>query len=278
MAEQSSSRNILEAEGLTKVFGAGPTEVLALDGVDLSVRAGELVLIMGPSGSGKTTLLSMIGGLLRPTAGQIRIGGLDITDVSDREMSRIRREMVGFVFQSFNLLDALTVEENVEIVLNLNGVKGQEARTRAVALLEERGLEHRLGFSTRGLSGGEKQRVSIARALANEPRLVLADEPTANLDARHGHDVMRLLRQISRAEGRAVIVASHDHRLREVADRVLWLEDGRFVEMGRMAEDPVCQMSVDVDQAVSLTHEGTTYYFCAQGCAREFQESPDRFS
>lgn len=277
MNDTNQTQRILTAAGLSKVFGAGDTAVRAVDGVDLEVQAGEIVLIMGPSGSGKTTLLSMIGGLLRPTAGRITIAGVEITRLAEREMAPVRRRLVGSVFQAFNLWEALSVAENVELALNMNGVDGQAARSRARALLDRLGLERRLGFPTRALSGGEKQRVSIARALANEPRLLLADEPTANLDSKHGREVMQFLREIARQGDRAVVVVSHDHRLREVADRVLWLEDGRLADMSRLAEDPVCRMSVEVDRAAALAHAGRTFYFCSEGCRREFREAPERF-
>jgi putative ABC transport system ATP-binding protein len=269
---------ILRVTGLTKVFGEGERAVRAVDGVDLTVCCGELVLIMGPSGSGKTTLLMMIGGLLRPTSGSIAIEGAEITSMSDAELVPIRRKSVGFVFQSFNLWESLTVQENVELPLNIAGVKGHAARDRARAALIERGLGRRLSFRSRDLSGGEKQRVSIARALANEPKLLLADEPTANLDSKHGRDVMHLLQRIAKEGDRAVIVVSHDHRVREVADRVLWLEDGSFKDMGRLATDPVCGMTVEVDEAkASLQHNDRTYYFCSRGCSWEFQEDPEVF-
>jgi putative ABC transport system ATP-binding protein len=270
---------ILDARGVTKTFGEGSTEVRAVDGVDLRVAAGEMVLIMGPSGSGKTTLLTILGGLLRPTSGAVFIERTDITKLSDRELAPVRRNSVGFVFQSFNLWETLNVEENVELTLNMAGVGGAGAKRRARELLEERGLGHRLRFRARSLSGGEKQRVSIARSLANEPRLLLADEPTANLDSKHGGDVMKLLHEISRSGGRAVIVVSHDERIREVADRVLWLEDGRIKDIGLMVRDPVCGMSVEAQNAAAtLIHGGQTFYFCSRGCSWEFQETPERFA
>jgi putative ABC transport system ATP-binding protein len=203
--------------------------VRAVDGVDLTTDAGEVTLIMGPSGSGKTTLLSLIGALLRPTEGRIAIDGVDITALHPRDLPRIRRETVGFVFQSFNLLDTLTAEENVEIALNVAGVNGPPARERARNLLVQAGLEGRLGFRTHALSGGERQRVAIARALANRPRLLLVDEPTANLDSRHGAEVVALLREMATHEGCGVVIVSHDPRVLDIADRVLWMEDGRIV-------------------------------------------------
>jgi putative ABC transport system ATP-binding protein len=270
---------ILSARGVTKVFGEGDTAVRAVDGVDLDVSAGEMVLIMGPSGSGKTTLLTMLGGLLRPTSGSIFIDRADITQLSDAHLPPVRRKSVGFIFQSFNLWETLSVEENIELTLNMAGVSGAQAKSRARTLLEDRGLGARLQFRARDLSGGEKQRVSIARALANEPRLLLADEPTANLDSKHGRGVMQLLHDISRNGDRAVVVVSHDQRIREVADRVLWLEDGRIKDIGLMVRDPVCGMSVEAQNAAaSLDHGGQMYYFCSRGCSWEFKESPGRFT
>jgi putative ABC transport system ATP-binding protein len=222
----SEAAPILRAEGLGKVFGRGRLEVRAVESVDLSVMPGEVVLIMGPSGSGKTTLLTMIGALLRPTEGSVWIDGVELTALRSSQLPALRRERVGFVFQTFNLLESLSALENVEVALNVAGVRGREAYDRARALLVEAGLEGRLDFIAKDLSGGEKQRVSIARALANHPRLILADEPTANLDSRHGHEVMELIHDLAKREGRTVVVVSHDARLVDIADRVLWMEDG----------------------------------------------------
>lgn len=268
---------VLEVSGLTKVFGSGEGAVRAVDGVDLTVRRGEILLIMGPSGSGKTTLLTMIGGLLRPTVGSVKIEGVEITSMPESELPAVRRERVGFIFQTFNLLEALTAIENVELAMNVAGTAGVPARGRAEGLLVAAGLRQRLRFLPRQLSGGEKQRVSIARALANEPLLVLADEPTANLDSKHGHEVMVLLRDIARKQRRSVIVVSHDHRIREIADRVLWLEDGRFKDMSRLATDPVCGMKVEIEEAATFEYNGVTYYFCALGCRWEFEQEPSKF-
>ena len=226
----SGQNDVLRAEELTKRFGTPRTQVVAVDGVSFGADQSEILLIMGPSGSGKTTLLTMLGGLLRPTSGRVVLDGIDIASMSRSGLPRVRREHVGFVFQSFNLLESLTALENVEVALNVAGVGGREARTRARELLVEAGLESRLDFRARDLSGGEKQRVSIARALANRPHLLLADEPTANLDSRNGHEVMLLLRDLAKQEGRTVVVVSHDARLIDIADRVLWMEDGRLAE------------------------------------------------
>lgn len=268
---------VVEAHGLTKVFGSGPTAVRAVDGVDLTVRRGEIVLVMGPSGSGKTTLLTMIGGLLRPTSGTVRVNGYEITAMKESDLPRVRRHLVGFVFQTFNLLEALSGCENVEVALNLAGETGRGARRKAEGILRDLGMGGRLHFKPRALSGGEKQRVSIARAVANDPQLILADEPTANLDSKHGHDVVVLLRDIAKKQGRTVVIVSHDHRIREVADKVLWLEDGRFKDIGKLAHDPVCDMAVEAAGAVVQEYGGRVYYFCAEGCRREFLEDPVKF-
>jgi putative ABC transport system ATP-binding protein len=221
---------LLDVDRVCKEFGRGHTLVRAVADVSFKTERGEITLIMGPSGSGKTTLLSMIGGILRPTSGTITIDGLEIASLRRRELPRVRRELVGFVFQTFNLLESLSALENVEIALNIAGVKGAAAAKRARALLCEAGLEARLHFNAQALSSGERQRVALARALANEPRLLLADEPTANLDTAAGHDVMELLRTLTESRGHAAVAVSHDPRLREVADRVLWLADGRLKE------------------------------------------------
>ncbi len=246
---------ILEARGLTKVFGSGAATVRAVDGVDLTVSRGEIVLIAGPSGAGKTTLLTMIGAVLRPTSGSVRINGHDITSMKESQLPRVRRHWLGFVFQTFSLLESLSALENVEAALNFAGVRGRAARERAKRLLLDMGMGNRLHFMPRVLSGGERQRVAIARAVANDPLLVLADEPTANLDSKHGHDVVVLLRDIAKKQDRSVVIVSHDHRIREVADRVLWLEDGRFKDAGAPAAERLAaapSAAPPDDQAISL--------------------------
>lgn len=266
----------LRIEHVTKRFGAGETEVVAVRDVSLSVAPGEVVLIMGPSGSGKTTLLSMLGALLKPTEGEIWLDGTVLSGLKEGRLPDIRLRRFGFIFQDFNLLSALTALENVALVARLAGAKRGEARRRARTMLGGLGLEARLDFLPEKLSGGEKQRVSIARALVNDPALILADEPTANLDSRTGHEVTRLLRSIAKEQGRSVIIVSHDARIKDIADRVLWLEDGRFQDMISMATDPVCGMSIERENAVSAERDGQTYYFCSHGCRNEFFEDPAR--
>jgi putative ABC transport system ATP-binding protein len=219
---------LLRVVGLGKEFVNGDDVVRAVDDVSFATDRGEITLVMGPSGSGKTTLLTMIGALLRPTAGHVFIEGVDITAIERRRLPAVRRSSIGFVFQTFNLLESLSAQENVELALNVGGLDGPSARQRATELLVAGGLGDRLRARTRDLSGGEKQRVSIARALANRPPLLLADEPTANLDSANGQSVMRLLIELARQHDTAVVVVSHDTRLAALADRVLWLEDGRL--------------------------------------------------
>lgn len=260
----------LQVDHVTKRFGAGETEVVAVKDVSLSIRPGEVVLIMGPSGSGKSTLLMMLGALLKPSEGTITVDGLEVSRLSERKLPDVRLRHFGFIFQDFNLLSALTVRDNVAIAAELTGMSRREARKRATTLLTNLGLGHRLRFSTDKLSGGEKQRVAIARSLVNDPTLILADEPTANLDSRHGHETMRLLREIAKESGRSVVIVSHDARIKDIADRVLWLEDGQFKDVVEMATDPVCGMAVEREGAFAGVLEGEIYYFCAKGCRDEF--------
>ena len=193
---------------------------------------------MGPSGAGKTTFLTIAGALMRPTSGRVRISGIDITALDERRLPRVRQEKIGFIFQSFSLLEALSALQNVELVMATRGITGRAARARAYELLITVGVEGRQNNLPKALSGGEKQRVAIARALANDPDLVLADGPTANLDSRRGREIMELLRMVAKELGTTVVAVSHDLRIRELADRVLWLEDGEVQELERGASIP----------------------------------------
>lgn len=221
--------SVIEGNQLTKIFGSGHTAVKAVDKVSMKVEAGDIILIMGPSGSGKTTLISMLGTLMRPTSGTVLLDGEDVSKMSDNELSSLRLHLLGFMFQSFNLLSALTAQQNAAIPLISAGVPKKKALGRAKELLGKLHLNERLDNLPRNLSGGEKQRVAVARALANQPELILADEPTANLDSKTGKEITTLLCNIACAEGRAVIIVSHDVRLRDVAKRVITIEDGRLV-------------------------------------------------
>lgn len=268
---------IFQVSHVSKYFGSGTTQIVAVQDVSLSILPGEVVLIMGPSGSGKTTLLSMLGALLRPSAGVIRLKGAAISEMKEDRLPALRLRQFGFIFQDFNLLSALTVLENVAVVAELAGVHRGEARRKARELLTNLGLRARLDFLPEKLSGGEKQRVAIARALINEPAIILADEPTANLDSRIGHEIMRLLRDVAKVQGRSVIIVSHDQRIQDIADRVLWLEDGRFQNSVTMATDPVCGMSVQREKALRQEWLEREYFFCARGCRDEFLANPAAF-
>ncbi len=261
----------------TKHYGSGATLVSAVRDVSLEVAPGEVVLIMGPSGSGKTTLLQMMGALLKPIEGTIQLNGTLLSALAENRLPGIRLRQFGFIFQDFNLLSALTVLDNVALVAELAGAKRGEARKRAATLLTGLGLGERLHFLPEQLSGGEKQRVSIARALVNDPALILADEPTANLDSKIGHEIMRLLQSIAKEQGRSVVIVSHDQRIKDIADRVLWLEDGQFKEMATMATDPVCGMAIEREKAAATEWKGQVFYFCSKGCRNEFLEEPQRF-
>jgi putative ABC transport system ATP-binding protein len=219
---------ILEFDNVTKVYTTGELSVRALDNISLQVEEREVVVVMGPSGAGKTTFLTIAGALMRPTSGRVIISGADITAMSERELPGVRQSRIGFVFQNFNLFESLSALQNVELVMATRGIRGTPARERALALLGAVGMEGRQHNEPKALSGGEKQRVAIARALANNPDLILADEPTANLDSRRGREIMEVMRMVAKELSKTVVAVTHDLRVRELADRILWLEDGSF--------------------------------------------------
>jgi ABC-type lipoprotein export system ATPase subunit len=218
---------VLRAHGLRRDYGRQDTLVHAVDGVDLDVARGETVAITGPSGCGKSTLLYLLGGLDRPTAGQIWLDGQDLTRMSERRLARLRRESIGFVFQAFHLMDELTAAENVELPALLDGRSPRTARRRACELLEQVGLAERARFLPTQLSGGQRQRVAVARALIADPVLVLADEPTGNLDSAATQDVLNLLGSLHRS-GQTLIIVTHDTRVAAAADRTVRMRDGSF--------------------------------------------------
>jgi len=218
----------LEMNDVRKVYGGGDQAVVALDHATLTVADDEMVALVGPSGSGKTTLLSIAGGLLQPTDGTVRVGPHAIHEYDRRELTRFRREFVGFVFQGANLVPFLTARENLLVVSELAGGDRKHARRRADRLLEELGLAHRVDNTPAQLSGGEKQRVAIGRALMNEPELVLFDEPTSALDTKLGEQVMELIRNEVKGRGTAAIVVTHDARMTHYADRTVEIVDGRL--------------------------------------------------
>jgi putative ABC transport system ATP-binding protein len=219
---------VLEVDSVVKVFEEGAQRVEVLRGISLDIAPGQVVALEGPSGSGKTTLLSIMGCILTPTAGTVTVGG----EVADAERPRrlrdIRRRSIGFVFQQFNLFPALTARENVEYALNVKGVRGEDARSQAAFVLERVGLVDRMDFLPRDLSGGQKQRVAIARALAGSPRVLLADEPTANLDTTVGEQILDLFRDLARQESKGLVIVTHDPKVRRIADRVVGIRDGRL--------------------------------------------------
>ena len=221
---------VVQAEGLVKVYGEGRTRVQALKGVDLAVRPGELLAVMGPSGSGKTTLLHILGLVTEPTEGRLVLDGDDIYSGWRRDLQRLRREKVGFIFQFANLIPFLTARENVLLPLDLISERGRPAADKVAELLEYLGVGDRADHLPEQLSGGEKQRVAIARALANDPKVILADEPTASLDSERGLEVMRLLRKLSTEHGTAVLVVTHDTRMIGEVDRVIRLVDGQVAD------------------------------------------------
>jgi putative ABC transport system ATP-binding protein len=220
---------IVKTFKLTKIFGKKHTKVKAVTDVSITIYQGDNVLILGPSGSGKTTLLSMLGCILTPTEGEILLNGRNITYLSETEKMIERRDNIGFVFQSFNLLKDLTVSENVEVALNLKGIKGSEAKKQANKILKEVGLEERTDFYPAELSGGEKQRVSIARAIVKKPRLILADEPTGNLDSKTGRIIIELLQKVAKENNASLIIVTHDNRIEDIVDKKFHLEDGKII-------------------------------------------------
>ena len=220
--------SVLQANEVTKVFREGRETVSVLNGASLAVERGEVVALEGPSGSGKTTFLSILGCILTPTAGRVVVDGQEIDLKRPDRLPAIRKRSIGFVFQQFNLFPALTALENVEYALNIKGRRGKEARQEAQRVLEEVGLGDRLRFLPRDLSGGQKQRVAIARALAGDPPIVLADEPTANLDSQVGTQVLEMFRDLAKRENRALLIVTHDPKVRAIADRVVLIRDGRL--------------------------------------------------
>ena len=223
----------IDVRGVTKTYGTGDAAVHALEGVDLEARSGEVLFLMGPSGSGKTTLLSIMGCILRPTSGLVSIGGEEVTGLKESQLPRVRLARIGFIFQGFNLFPALTVRENVELALELKGMRGRRARHLSNELLERVGLLDKAAQWPANLSGGQKQRVAIARALAGEPGIILADEPTAALDGTTGRAILDLLRELAHEKGRAVVIVTHDSRALPYADRIVTIEDGRISNGGR---------------------------------------------
>jgi len=220
---------VVELIEVYKIYRTEFYEVRALDGITMGVSEGEFLAIMGPSGSGKSTLLNLIGCLDRPTKGKVIINGTEISDLSDRELTRLRRDVIGFIFQQYNLIPALTALENIELPMIFRGVEKEERRKRAMELLATMGLERLADRKPNEMSGGQQQRVAIARALANRPKILLGDEPTGNLDSKTEREIMELLRRLNDEERLTVILVTHNQSLSEYADRVVKIRDGKVV-------------------------------------------------
>jgi putative ABC transport system ATP-binding protein len=220
---------VMEAVNVAKVLGTGPAQIRALKGVNLSLRGGELTLLMGPSGSGKTTLLSILGCMLTPTEGTVRVQGASIEGKGPEELAKLRRENIGFVFQSYHLFPTLSATDNVRLALDVRNESGKKAKARAKEALARVGLSQKTANYPRQLSGGEQQRVAIARAVVGAPSVVLADEPTAALDSENGKAIMTILADIAKDPNRGVLVVTHDPRLVPYADRIVHIEDGNIV-------------------------------------------------
>lgn len=234
MQQRTDLRNsdmAVHCRGVMKSYGTGEAQVVALRGVDLDVRAGELLMVVGPSGCGKTTLVSVIAGILDQDSGECEVLGNELKAMGRSEKTRFRGQSIGFVFQMFNLLPALTTVENVSVPLLINGASRAESEARAKDALDAVNLGHRLDALPAKLSGGEQQRVAIARALVHGPKLIVCDEPTSNLDHAAGRSVMELLRGIAKGPDRAIIVVTHDPRIFEFADRIVRMDDGKIVEV-----------------------------------------------
>ncbi len=221
--------SLIQAENLTKVYGTGETAIIALDHVNLTVNPGEFVAVMGPSGCGKSTLLHLLGGLDHPSEGNVSIDGQELAKISDDTITQLRRRKIGFVFQFFNLIPILSSVENASLPLLLDGGKSAKTKQKAIEWLTKVGLGHRLGSRPDQLSAGQQQRVAIARALIADPILVLADEPTGNLDTKSSDEIAGLLKQVAKEWGRAVLMVTHDPRIAAYADRIVFLKDGKVV-------------------------------------------------
>jgi putative ABC transport system ATP-binding protein len=240
---------IVEVRGLTKIYGSGDTAVTALDHVDLTVEQGEFVAVMGPSGCGKSTLLNLVGGLDKPTSGQVLIDGTDIATMSDQHITELRRRKLGFVFQFFNLIPVLTVAENAALPLTLDGKDQASSKAKAAEWIEKVGLAAKFASRPDQLSGGQQQRVAVARALVSEPALILADEPTGNLDSKSADEIADLLKQAADEWGRAVVMVTHDPRIAAHARRIIFMRDGAVVDDIHLDGDPTVTARAAMEKA-----------------------------
>lgn len=230
------TESIVQVRGVDKIYRSGAEKVYALRGIDLDIQKGEYLAIMGPSGSGKSTLFNMIGALDKPSNGEITVGGVSLPKLSSRQLAYFRGKHIGYVFQAYNLIPALTAVENVMLPITFSGVGDTEARARAVEVLEFVELGHRLDHTPGQLSGGQQQRVAIARALANKPAILLADEPTANLDQVTGAKIIQIFKDLSLKFGVTIISATHDHRMLAISDRIVWIKQGQVDKIKKASE------------------------------------------
>ncbi|ACK67702.1 ABC exporter ATP-binding subunit, DevA family [Rippkaea orientalis PCC 8801] len=224
-----NQENVVVIKNLNHYFGEGSLRKQILFDINLTLKSGEVVILKGPSGSGKTTLLTLMGGLRSPQSGSLTVLGQELVGTSKNKLVKIRRN-IGYIFQAHNLLDCLTARQNVQMSVELhNGLSAQEVKQKSIKMLEAVGLGDRLNYYPKNLSGGQKQRVAIARALVSHPKMVLADEPTASLDSKSGHDVVQLMQQLAKEQGCTILIVTHDNRILDVADRIIELEDGRLI-------------------------------------------------
>ncbi|MDF1810777.1 MAG: ABC transporter ATP-binding protein [Verrucomicrobiales bacterium] len=224
------SEKVIELTDITKSFGSGRAKVDVLRGIDLTVDAGEMLMIEGPSGCGKTTLLSIISGTLKPDAGKVVVLGKEITKARNRNLAKFRARHLGFAFQLFNLIPSISIWENVSVPLLIQGIKGREAKKRSIEILKEVGLDDRSSLLPNKLSGGQQQRVAIARALVHEPEIIICDEPTSALDGATGEHIMTILRQLTAEKNATVVIVTHDPRIHHFADRIVHMEDGKLLK------------------------------------------------
>ncbi len=232
----ASNEYVVRTKGLVKIFEMGDQVLRALDGVDLDIKRGEYISIMGPSGSGKSTLFNSIGGLDRPNSGSVFINDVDMAQLDASELAYLRCHTIGYIFQTFNLIPVMTALENVTLPTVFAGMSSDDGIERGIEMLEKVGLGHRLHHRPTELSGGQQQRVAIARALANRPSIVLADEPTGNLDLKTGTEIIELLRELNKNEGVTIISATHDYKMVDVSDRVVWIRDGKIAKIEERAD------------------------------------------
>jgi putative ABC transport system ATP-binding protein len=245
--------SLLQTTQLTKIYGSGDTTVVALEQVSINIEPNEFVAIMGPSGCGKSTLLHLLGGLDAPTSGEVQIDGQALNRLNDQQLTELRRRKLGFIFQFFNLIPVLNALENAALPILLDGLPATQAQTKATTWLERFGLGNRLTSYPNQLSGGQQQRVAVARALVADPAVILADEPTGNLDTRASTEIANLLRQVAKTYGRSVVMVTHDPRIAAYADRILFLKDGKIADEIRL--DPTAPHNAETvtNKMASLT-------------------------